>query len=471
MVTNASAEFKRRILAPELSVNSGVYTAVDPSIKMRLNVRGEYEYYGSTPTWFTRHSEDLLAVSAFGGESPTEAEIAEQLFPSARGVTSHPVIGRYRSLYAGYAAEGDYREHGSSGGLTTWLLTELLDRRLVDGVIHVHPTPGEETLFGYRVVTDAESIKRGAKSRYYPANLSEVLREIAAGKKRYAVTAIPSFAYELRLLQLRRPEFVERIPFIIGLICGHQKSANYAKQLAWRAGIAPQNLRSIDFRAKDPEQPANKYFARIRGQIDGQEVERRIRQGTVPETDWGLGLFKSRFSDYTEDAFNETADAVFGDAWIPAYVGDSAGTNVVISRNATIDGLITEAEDARRIQLEPLSEADLLESQLALVRHSVIETAERFRILAARGEYVPNARRSAYAPSVGYLRRRLQGVRVELSRASHDAWVEAERSGDIGVFDAELGPLLVKYRRLQQVGRLRSLPRRVFRKLRGLLGN
>jgi coenzyme F420-reducing hydrogenase beta subunit len=152
------------------------------------------------------------------------------------------VLGRYRGLYAGHASEGEYRMNGSSGGMGTWLLTELLATHLVDGVIHVKPTPGSGSLFGYRISRTAGEVAEGAKSRYYPAHLADVLADAVERGGRYALTAIPSFAYEVRLLQRLRPEYLARIPYVVGLICGHHKTANYALQLAWRAGIRPDEL-------------------------------------------------------------------------------------------------------------------------------------------------------------------------------------------------------------------------------------
>lgn len=465
MSTPSADEFERKVLHPGLSVNSGVYSAIDPSIRMRLNERGEYEYFGATPDWYSPRAEQLLAVSAFG-TSESEASIADRLFPTAEGTRTHPVIGNYRSLTAGFVAEGDFRERGSSGGLTSWLLTELLETGLIDAVVHMVPTPNENTLFGYRISTSSEGIAGGSKSRYYPGELSSLLAGIVESGKRYAVTAIPSIAYEIRLLQRADPRYGDAIRFVIGLVCGHQKTANYAKQLAWRAGILPSELTAIDFRSKDPETGANRYRAEVTGLREGREVITHIRQGSIDETDWGLGMFKSNFSDYTEDAFNETADAVFGDAWLPEYVGESSGTNIAIVRSRALDDIIQEARRAGRLHLDDLSENQVLNSQAALVTHSVREVAARFRILRSRSEYTPAPRRPDEMPRVSLLRREIQKVRIDLSRVSHEAWIAASEAGDIRVFDERMAPLVDRYRRLQKLIRLSRKPKNALLKLK-----
>lgn len=465
MSTPSADEFERRVIRPGLNVNSGVYAAIDDSIRMRLNARGEYEYFGPGPDWHSSHAEQLLAVSAFG-TSETEASIADRLFPVVEGTRTHPVIGNYRSLMAGFVAEGSFRERGSSGGMTTWLLIELLETGRIDAVVHMVPTPNDDTLFGYRISTDPADIAGGSKSRYYPGELSQLVREIADSGKRYAVTAIPSIAYEIRLLQQADPRYREAIRFVIGLVCGHQKTANYARQLAWRAGILPSELTSIDFRSKDPETGANRYRAEVKGLRDGVEVVAHIRQGSIDETDWGLGMFKSNFSDYTEDAFNETADAVFGDAWLPEYVEESSGTNIAIVRNPELDEIVQAARRAGRLHLDDLAEQRVLDSQAALVTHSVREVAARFRILADRSEYAPAPRRPGEMPRVSFLRREIQKVRIDLSRTSHEAWIAAYNAEDISVFDQQMAPLVQRYRRLQDLIRLSRKPKNALRKVK-----
>ena len=53
---------------------------------------------------------------------------------------------------------------------------------LVDAVAHVAETAGDGggRLFGYRISRSVEEVRAGAKSRYYPIELSAALEEIRA---------------------------------------------------------------------------------------------------------------------------------------------------------------------------------------------------------------------------------------------------------------------------------------------------
>ncbi|KQM82772.1 hypothetical protein ASE68_05435 [Agromyces sp. Leaf222] len=280
------------------------------------------------------------------------------------------------------------------------------------------------------------------------------------------MTAIPSFAYELRLLQQLRPEYAERIPYIIGLICGHQKTANYALQLAWRAGIHPEDLEEIDFRKKIPGRPSNKYATELRGNVNGQVVTAEATE--LFGMDWGLGMFKANFSDFTEDAFNETADIVLGDAWLPQYTADSRGTNVVITRSAELHDLVTSASQRGRLKLEIISPKLMMQSQTGLMRQNFQEVSARYNYLAKRGEYVPAIRRPS-RKRVSMLRRRIQIERLRTSRVSHDAWLLAVRADDLAAFDRRMEAPIERYRRAQRTERRLRKPRealgRLWRKL------
>ncbi|HTL41902.1 MAG TPA: Coenzyme F420 hydrogenase/dehydrogenase, beta subunit C-terminal domain [Pseudolysinimonas sp.] len=463
MTIDYPTEFRRRVLGPRLNVRSGVYTAIDPALTMRLTERGEYEYSG-LDDGYTGPFDDLLKVSAFGGAAATEEQFASRAYPASEGAAAHPIIGHYRGLFAGHVVEGQYRANGSSGGVATWMLVELLRTRRVDGVIHLVPTRSGGTLFEYRISRTVDDVREGAKSRYYPGQLGDVLTEIATAGERFALTAIPSFAYEVRLLQDLKPGFRAAIPYVIGLVCGHQKSANYAQYLAWRAGIDPAQVDYVDFRRKVEGRPANKYTTEFRSTEHGQPVVRAFPQEEILGTDWGLGFFKTNFSDFTEDIFNETADIVLGDAWLPRYTSDSAGTNIVITRHAELHELIESARDAGRLHLEDQTESEIMRSQSSLVRHNVDELPMRFSYLAAAGGYTPTPRRGART-EVPRLRRRIQILRYWIAQRSNEAWPRAWAAGDLSLFDAEVLPLVRRYQRVQRAMNSNVSPRRIISRL------
>src|SRR5690606_39836691 len=107
-----------------LMVGSGACSIANDKIKIKLNNHGEYQY-------FTDNEEELLKaanVCCMSNECDSPYSISEELFSHQVEIKRDKNIGYYHKLYAGYVDEGDYRKNGSSGGMTSWILVELLNR-------------------------------------------------------------------------------------------------------------------------------------------------------------------------------------------------------------------------------------------------------------------------------------------------------------------------------------------------------
>ncbi|WP_330970821.1 coenzyme F420 hydrogenase/dehydrogenase beta subunit N-terminal domain-containing protein, partial [Lysobacter sp. A3-1-A15] len=117
-------------------------------------------------------------------------------------------VGRFEAAYVGHVAEQDFRLRGSSGGMVSWVATELLRKGMIDAVAHVvaaEQPDREGRFFRYRISRSARDVRAGAQSRYYPVEMSEVLEAIAAEPGRYAVVGIPCFIKAVQLLRRKDP--------------------------------------------------------------------------------------------------------------------------------------------------------------------------------------------------------------------------------------------------------------------------
>jgi coenzyme F420-reducing hydrogenase beta subunit len=449
--------FHETVLANGYDVRSGTLAMIDPAITMRLDHYGQYMYV--RPELPVDHITEtrILQASAMSGEAPNEDLLGHELYGSVAGIQHCRELGYYSDLYTGHVSDEDSRLESSSGGLATWLAVELLQSGDATGIIHAQPTQASDrTLFKYSISRTPAQVRSGAKSRYYPLELSEALREVRDTPGLYALVAIPSFVKEVRLLQRLDPVFRERIPFIIGLICGHQKSTRYAEALAWQCGIKPDDLRAVDFRKKIPGKPADSYTAEFVGSINGVQKIISKDSADLLGTDWSQGYFKTRFSDFTDDAFNELADVTLGDAWLPQYRSDWRGTNVVIVRNPRVVDLLRAGADSGRLGLTETDPDTVIASQRGCVRHYIEEIPYRIQKSARRAEWHPPIR-PCLDGSISWGRRRIQDLRQAFPDASHYHYRRAEQRGDISYFRRRLVPLTLIYRLAYKVLRARQL--------------
>lgn len=350
-------------------------------------------------------------------DGPDEDALAAQAYSSLGG--GHDArLGWYQGLYAGHAIERGHRNEGSSGGLTSWLLAELLNRKMVTGVIHVRPiVESGKPRFAYTVSTSTDMVTANAKTRYYPVEMSQVMAQVRATPGRYVFVGVPCYVKAVRRLMRADPILKERIVYAVSLFCGHMKSGRFAESLAWQMGSQPDDWKTVDFRKKLADRPASSYGFAVQPHGGGAEVV--MPMGQLEGYDWGMGVFRLSACDYCDDVVGETADASFGDAWLPAYVNDSAGTSLVIVRHPELQQLFVEARHEGRISLDDSNVDDMVKSQDASFRHRRIGLAYRLWLKDKRGQWRPTKRVQAEASHVVAVYRLIFRYRMFMSWSSH----------------------------------------------------
>ena len=374
--------------------------------------------------WAAEPFESFAQICPFSPDARNEDAIAAERFPSAP--QRDPLIGSFEVNYVGHVAEDGFRAGGSSGGMVSWVAAELLRQGLVDGVAHVAPADpvGDGKFFGYRVSRSVDEIHGGARSRYYPVEMSRVIEEIRTTPGRYAVVGVPCFIKAVHLLRGEDPVLRERIAFTLGLFCGHMKSARLVESFAWQLGAPMEQVRAVEYRRKDPERPANWYTAHLT-LADGSA--RWQDWWHLVDGDWGAGFFQNSACNYCDDVVAETADIAFGDAWVEPYSSDGRGTNVVIVRKPEVQQLVSAAIAEGRLVLEPVDAAFIADTQAAGFRQRREGLAYRLRIapprLPLRKRVAPGSRDLPFRRKLVYRSRRW------ISASSHRIFALARATG------------------------------------------
>jgi coenzyme F420-reducing hydrogenase beta subunit len=349
---------------------------------MQFDRYGQLKPAGTGP-WFTEHKAEISTTCPFATGSADETVIAAELFPSAPDLDQH--LGRFETCYIGYTAEDDFRSRGSSGGMVTWVAAELFRQGLVDGIAHVAAVAEPQKagrFFEYRISRTLQQIRDGAGSRYYPIEMSGILSEIKDVPGRYAVVGIPCFIKAVHLLRRNDPILRERIPYTLGLFCGHMKSASFVESFAWQLGVPITDVARVEFRHKDPDRPANWYNARLT-LTDGRVVQQDWWH--LADGDWGAGYFQNSACNFCDDVAAETADISFGDAWVEPYSSDGRGTNVVVVRSPEVCQMIDAAITEGRLDLDTVGPDLVVETQAAGFRQRRDGLAYRLSWRNSRG--------------------------------------------------------------------------------------
>ncbi len=405
----------------------------------------------------------LVAVPAAGGNRPAERDAAARVCPfSDRAQDEHALgealygedcrleegLGWVRSTWLGHVADPELRGAASSGGIVTWLLCRLLEKGEVDGVVHVvprRPSEADPRIYRYAVSRTAESVVRGARSHYYPVEMSGVLDEVRAHPGRYVVVGVPCFVKAVRLLAREDPLIRERVAFCIALFCGHLKSARFADLFAWQCGIAPGGLEAFDFRVKIEGQPANRYGIRAIGRGSAGPVDAVRTANELRGRDWGMGFFRYSACDYCDDVVGETADLSVGDAWLRECIPDWRGSSVVVVRDPVLGALLEQGIEAGELELGPIAPDRVRESQAANYRHRRDGLRYRLLLKDRQGLWRPPKRVEPGEDHLDSARRRLYELRMRISTASDRAFREAVERGSLERFGELMAQLERQY--------------------------
>jgi coenzyme F420-reducing hydrogenase beta subunit len=402
----------KQIVRSGLCIGCGICVA-DGTGQMVFDRFGQYKPSGP-PQWFRRPSHEFSARCPFSPSAANEDEIGAEMFAGADHRSN--TLGNFVAAYVGYVTENGFREEASSGGMTSWILAQLLRVGAIDAAVHVKSgeRSGSAPLFSYQVSRTEEEIRFGAKSRYYPVHLAEVLKIVRDIPGRYAVVGVPCFIKALQLLRRQDPVIRERIVFCVGLFCGHMKSARLVESFAWQMNIALEQVQEMEFRRKRVDRPATTYTVAFRLK-DGRLLEKDWTE--MADGDWTAGFFQNSACNFCDDVVAEVADVSLGDAWVEPYSSDGRGTNVVIVRSPTAHLLIKAGIAAKQLELTEVDAGFVEQTQAGGFRQRREGLAYRLRFACPRIE--PRKRVEPNSASLTWRRKIVYRTRSAISKWSH----------------------------------------------------
>jgi coenzyme F420 hydrogenase subunit beta len=429
-------------------VGCGGCAVKNSSIQMKMNAEGQYLPESMSTKEFNslENGKYCPFISVVN-----EDALADEFLDLNDQVSHKRHVGYVSSSWAGYVDSGEYRKNGSSGGMVSWIATKLYEQGEIDALIHVKISSKKGILFEYGVSNSIKEIQEGAKSRYYPVKLDEVISIVLSDhSKKYAIVGLPCMIKSIRLMMFDDQRLRNSIKFCIGIVCGHLKTAGYAELLAWQQGNSPEILETVDFRRKLKFRSASSYGFLSKNK-DG------VRKVTPMESlyggDWGQGQLKLSACDYCDDVFAETADIVIGDAWLPKYKKDSRGTNIIVSRNKIISKLIEDGRTKGLLKLDNITDEDAFQSQSSGIKHRTEGLSHRLKIKSSLGLSAPMKRIHAKEIPISTNRADIYEMRELIRDETVKSFKLAKQKNDLKLYINHIKPLIFSYNSLQFVPR------------------
>lgn len=372
--------------------------------------------------------EKMIKVCPFWIQQKNEDELGE-IFIKNDTTQYNDKIGYYNYLYAGYSRQ--FRETSSSGGIATFVFKTLLEQKIVDHLFIVKEINGK---YAYHFFSDVIEIAQISKTRYTPVTLENLFQKISEVEGKVAVSGVACFVKAIRLKQLYNPLLKEKIPFVVGIICGGLKSKYYTDFLAQAAGCSTEYTHA-QYRIKNKNSYALDYKFSCTGK-DNNRIH-MVEMKNLGDM-WGTGLFKSNACDFCDDVLTELADISLGDAWIHPYDKSGLGNSIIITRSKLANEIVQMGIIKNNLSLDNLTVEQIIQSQSGSFNHRHKGLDFRLKYAKKDGALLPIKRKKNIMKQ-NFIFNFVQISRLETRKKSLEIWRNTKSLSD---FNQKMEPFL-----------------------------
>jgi len=268
-------------------------------------------------------------------------------------------LGSYKKCFLGHSLDDMIRIKGASGGCVTRLLVYMLEAGVVDGVILPRQKADQPWLFKPEIITNVETVKASAQSKYCLIPTNEILKTLKGKKGRYAIVALPCQIHSLRKLQHEHNKNAQKIEYILSLICGHNMEYG-----ATTFGMKKLNIKKedvVDIKYRDyGDWPGGLSFYLKNGERKGINFFNYHYLNAV---------YLPNRCRLCPDYYGNYSDISFGDSWLLRLLGRGMnekgipkGWSSIIARSQKGLSLLEAAQKAHALYLEEIEPPEIHES-------------------------------------------------------------------------------------------------------------
>ncbi len=269
-----------------------------------------------------------------------------------------PLLGNYLACYVGHSTDREVRYNSSSGGLVTQLLLFALEKGIIDGALVTRMGKNKPLEPEPFIARTSEEVISASKSKYCPAAVNEVVKQILKEDGKFAVVGLPCHLWGIRAAETVFEKLKDKIVLHIGLFCGHTVNFMGTDLLLKKFRLNPRDIVELDYRGNG--WPGSMSIRRK----DGKNLTFKFNRGWYAY--WNVFspfFFAPIRCMMCHDQFSEFSDISVGDAWLPELRGKNAGESILITRTAIAENLLKQAERNGDLSLNVISAEKVKESQ------------------------------------------------------------------------------------------------------------
>lgn len=222
----------QRIIESELCIGCGLCEAIGASHGYKMELRSNGFYYPTQPDGFSQRIDKEIN------------EICPSINIINPGELS--VWGTVKEAVYAYSTNPTIRNYSSSGGVISATCIYLLEKNIVDSVLHVGASQNSHLYNELSESFNRDDVLRKSSSRYAPVVvLNNIINYFQSSERTFCVVGKPCDIQALNLLLDKRPEYRDRVKFTIAIFCGGMPTYLATEQLLekLRPGKVPVSVR------------------------------------------------------------------------------------------------------------------------------------------------------------------------------------------------------------------------------------
>lgn len=326
---NVAQRLKDEVVRAGICTGCGACAALDPSRRLAM----QDTPFGPQPS-LAEPGIDLpeLAWDVCPGRGYPYAHLCRSQYGQ---LPTNWLLGCFKHVRTGYAADPGIRRNGASGGVITCVLVHLLEQHEIDGAIVVRQGVPEPLKARVKIARSRAEILAASQSVYIPVSVLDILRDLVPGE-RYAITCLPDQAATLRRLQQAGFAPALQVRYVLGPYTG---TALYPAALDCY-------LRSKGVRKDDAVTSLRWRAGEWPGHLEIKTASGKVLQSRKVYYNFLIPFFITRTSLLGMDFANEFCDLSVGDAWSPRFESLGGGHSVVTTRSDAMEQVVRGMEKA-----------------------------------------------------------------------------------------------------------------------------
>lgn len=241
---------------------------------------------------------------------------------SEKNFSLEKISGNSLECYIAWTKNSNIRKISSSGGVITSLIMRMLEEGYYQGAFVLEDDGTSGKISRLKLVSSPDEVLKSAKSKYLPASIYEIIKEIKEGKNKKYILVGTACQFSAIKRVIQKFNLPENNFIFLGLFCDKTLNYNFVKYLEREYKKIGEKLIKLDFRSKDAGGwPGNMilYFDSGRKTEVNSKERKKVKK-----------FFQLERCLYCIDKFNIKADISFGDCYIENEKESKGKSNIII---------------------------------------------------------------------------------------------------------------------------------------------